>query len=280
MRRKIQKNEEHFSSPLLKNASNTLFANIRFASVDRRVRVIAVTSAGPDEGKTTVCTNLACAMASSGKSVLLVETDMRKRSLAAKAKVYSGKGIYSVLSGECRVEDAICDTEAPGVQLLDVEPGIPNPPDLLSSRRFDTLVEALSLMYDYVILDTPPLGLFVDAALVGNVADGVLFVVRERYVKRNQIAKGLSQLEQANAHILGIVTTFSQDQSRGGYYYYGYYEEGGQSDFGEGSGLFESQDSTEDFEGDFDAWTKRAGIENLVKTKTPRHSSNKGKFGL
>lgn len=272
---KKQKNRPgRFFSPKLKNASNTLLANVRFASVDAKVKVISVTSSNADEGKTTVCTNLACAMASSGKSVLLVETDMRKRSLARVAEIHAPCGLYALLSGEATLDETVEETSVPNVFVLDTEPSIPNPPDLLSSRRFAALVEALRIKFDYVIFDTPPLGLFVDAALVGSVMDGVLFVVRERSTKMAQASACLSQLEQANARILGLVTTFSKENARDEYYYYAYYKET-DGDLPEqpsaAEGALGEREAYDSLDGDFDAWARRIGIGDLVKEREPRH---------
>lgn len=275
MAKKQKSRQGRFSSPRLRNASNTLLANIRFASVDDKVKVVAVTSAGVDEGKTTVCTNLATAMASSGKKVLLMECDMRRRSLASVAEVHPKHGLYAVLAGEASVVEAVVATEVPGVFLLDAESDILNPPDLLSAKRFAALVQALRAMYDFVVLDTPPLGVFVDAALVGSVADGVLFAVREREAKRTQVAACLTQLEQANARILGLVTTFTRGEAKDGYYYAYYYEDGRRDE--DDASAEVGREAVEPLEGDFDDWARRVGIGDLVERKTPRHSRKGGK---
>ena len=121
---------------VVQNAAKTLLANIRFASVDTPVHTLVITSSVPNEGKSTVCVNLAEAIATSGKSVLLVECDMRRRSLADLLGVHARTGIYGVLAEQSELEDAVVATGVKGMYFLDAEPHIPNPADILSSRRF------------------------------------------------------------------------------------------------------------------------------------------------
>ncbi len=225
MSKKTRKTLGRFESPALTDASKTLLANIRFASVDSRLKTIVVTSSTVDEGKTSVSTNLACAIASSGQSVLIVETDMRRRCLASMLGVHPKHGLYSVLSGASSLRDAIIQTNYQNIYFLDAEPNIPSPPDILSTKRFAALVDKLRDSFDYVIFDTPPIGLFVDAAIVSNLVDGTLFVIRERFAKRAEIVASIQQLKAANARILGTVLTFCKDTPAD--YYYAYYTEDG-----------------------------------------------------
>ena len=140
------------------NAAKTLLANIRFASVDTPIKSITVTSSIPNEGKSTIAFNLAQAIATSGKSVLLVECDMRHRTLANMLGIHRAGGLYAVLSDQMSIDEAVIDTDQPNLFFLDAEPRIPNPADIIASRRFAKLVAALEEKYQYVIFDTPPVG--------------------------------------------------------------------------------------------------------------------------
>ena len=224
MAKKNQKKFRSFETPELGNACQTLLANIRFASVDDDVKAIVVTSTAPDEGKTTVSANLALAIASSGKRVLLVDADMRRRCLGNLLGVHPAHGLYALLSGRATAAQAIVKTGYDNLAFLDCEPNIPSPPNILSAKRFADLVGALRAEFDYVIFDTPPVGVFIDAAIIGSVADGTLLVVRERKTKRNEIANSIQQLKTANARILGAVVTFSRAQEEN--YRYNYYGDG------------------------------------------------------
>ncbi len=211
----------------LQNSVKTLAANIRFTSVDDPIKIVGVTSSVPNEGKTTVSYLLGQAMASGGGDVLLVNCDFRHRSLAKKAHVHSQKGLYAVLSGQCELSDAVVPLEIPGLYLLDVEPGIPNPVDVLASRRFYELMQRVRGEYGFVIIDTPPLSAFVDAAVVSRIADGMLLVVREGFTKREELLAAYDQLLKADANVIGSVLNFCSAKRSSHYYYYNYYNSDG-----------------------------------------------------
>ena len=219
------KNRARESEATVQNAVKTLLANIRFASVDNPISTIVVTSSIPNEGKSTVSLNLAKAIATSGRTVLLVECDMRRRTLAGRINVHPKHGMYSVLAGEQTLESAAVPTQVPRLYFLDSEPHIPNPADILASNRFRRLVEEADAAYDYVIFDTPPVGPFVDAAVVSAVVDGTVLVVRERFVKRRDLLNAIEQLQKAEANILGTVLNCTEAATND--YYYAYYNKEG-----------------------------------------------------
>ena len=210
---------------VMQNAVKTLATNIRFASVDNPVHSIVVTSSIPNEGKSTIAVALSEALASGGKSVLLVECDMRRRSIAGMLGLHAQNGLYAVLSAQVELEDAVVRTSMRGVSFLDAEPHIPNPVDILGSRRFHSFVESLKSSYDYVIFDTPPLSAFVDAAVIGSVVDGALLVVRRNFVKREAVVSSLEQLKKAGANVLGTVLNYCENERSD--YYYEYYNKSG-----------------------------------------------------
>ena len=209
----------------MQNAIKTLAANIRFVSVDDPIRSIVVTSSVPNEGKTTVAISLAEAMASSGSKVLLVETDMRRRSVANSLGVHARSGVYAVLCGQVSLADAVVSTAARGMYFLDCEPHIPNPDALLGSKRFRNLAESALSSFDYVIFDTPPLFAFVDAAILSTVADGTLLVVGQNVVRRDELTASFAQLEKAGANVLGAVMNLCKSEKSE--YYTEYYSRGG-----------------------------------------------------
>ncbi|MEG1623521.1 MAG: CpsD/CapB family tyrosine-protein kinase [Raoultibacter sp.] len=207
------------------NAFKTLFANIRFSEIDEPIRTLCVTSSVPNEGKTTAAINLAQAIASSGKRVLLVEADMRRRSLANALQVHPANGVYSVLSGNVALERAVTLTSTPGLWLLDAEPSIPNPADIVASKRYRALVCKMADMFDYVIFDTPPVSTFIDAAVISTLVDGTLMLIKQRSTKRAVVLESLEQLKKANANVLGTVMTFCKEGTSD--YYYAYYNASG-----------------------------------------------------
>lgn len=209
----------------LQNSVKTLVANIRFASVDDPVRVLSVTSSIPNEGKTSVSVALAEALAASGRDVLIVENDMRRRSLANALGVHAQYGIYGVLSGQVALDDAIVETSTPGLYFLDSEPHIPNPVDILASKRFKSLVATMREEFGYVVIDTPPLSAFVDGAVISTVVDATLLVVRQNFTKRDEILASYDQLKKADANVIGTVLNFCETERSE--YYYSYYTKDG-----------------------------------------------------
>lgn len=210
---------------VVQNAAKTLLANIRFASVDRPVKSIVLTSSVPNEGKSTVAYNLAQAIASSGKRTLIVECDMRRRSLADMVGARARHGIYAVLSGQVELDEALVATSHCNLFFLDSEPHIPNPADILSSQRFRKLVAQMESDFDYVVIDTPPVGTFVDAAIIAVLADATALVVRERFVKRAELQNAYDQLKKADANVIGVIMNMCEAESSE--YYYAYYNKEG-----------------------------------------------------
>jgi capsular exopolysaccharide synthesis family protein len=223
--RRNKKQLNRFEHPQLFNASKTLLANIRFAALDEDIKTLVVTSAAANEGKTIVATNLAYAIATSGRSVLIVEADMHYRSLNRLLDQHPTHGIYAALSKAAPLDKVIVPTRITNLHFMDAEPNIPSPSDILDTKRCATLIEKLHEMFDYVIFDTPPVSLFVDAAILSNRADGTLFVVRQNQTKRALATKCVQQLQVANARILGIVSTFCEGDDS--LYYYAYYTQDG-----------------------------------------------------
>ena len=209
----------------IQNAAKTLFANIRFMSPDNPIRSIVMTSSVPNEGKSTCSMELAKAIATSGKTVLLVEADMRRRTMASLLGVHAAAGVYAVLSDQVDLRDAVVNTDTPNLYFLDTEPNIPNPADIISSKRFHRLVEHMEQSYDYVLFDMPPVGTFVDAAILSTLVDGTIMVVRPGEVKRTELVDAYEQLQKAGANILGICATFCE--GTGSEYYYAYYTKDG-----------------------------------------------------
>ena len=188
-----------------RNAVSTLYANLGFLSVDQPLRTIAITSSIPNEGKTTISLELSRAMAASGKRTLLMECDMRRRSLASRLGAHTCAGVCAVVMGDVELGRAVVRTSLPNLHFLDAEPDVACPVDILDSRRFRELVAYVGGRYDYVVIDTPPVGTFVDAAVVGSAADATLLVVREGFVERASAANACDQLRKAGANLIGTV---------------------------------------------------------------------------
>ncbi|ACV22304.1 Tyrosine-protein kinase YwqD [Slackia heliotrinireducens] len=210
----------------IRNAASTLLANIDFSSVDKPIQSICITSATPNEGKTTTALSLAAAIGQSGRTCLLIEGDMRRRSLRAALNVHPTAGLHAVLTGASTIDNAVVGTSLMNVYFLDAEPGIPNPEAIISSKHFKAMLEQLCRTFNFVIFDTPPVAAFADAVVLSRLVDGTILVLREGQTKRQDALLATEQMQSVGANLLGIVLNGVKAGSGGGYdYYYGYYYE-------------------------------------------------------
>lgn len=201
----------------IQNAATTLLANIRFASMDRPVRSIVIASAIPNEGKTAVACNLAQTMASSGKCTLIIDCDTRNRSVASHYNLHPKAGLFSLLSKQAQLNEVLTPTPVQGLSIIDIEPSIPNPADIFASKRFQSFLAQMEEMFDYIVIDTPPVNAFINAAVLASHADATILVVRENFVRRDEVAYACEQLRKADANLIGTCMNFCAHQ--GGSYY-------------------------------------------------------------
>jgi capsular exopolysaccharide synthesis family protein len=203
-------------------AYRTLRTNIQFASFDKDMQVVMVTSSGPEEGKSTTAANLALTVAQTGKKVLIVDCDMRRPTLHRKFQVSNQVGLSNLLVGELDFEEA-CQSHVDNLYILTSGTVPPNPAEMLSSKKMrDFLLKARN-EFDYIILDTPPVIAVTDAQLLSTLSDGVLLVVSSGEADREAAARAKTLLEKVNANIIGVVLNKVNMKSRRGYgaYYYG-----------------------------------------------------------
>lgn len=210
-----------------REAYKTMRMNVRFIGED--VKVIAVTSCMPNEGKSSVTMNLALSLAEAGEKVLLIDADMRKSVLTGRYKIKNAKmGLSHYLSGQCTLEEVNCITNVENFFMIVSGTVPPNPSELLGHKRFKKMIEDLRTVYDYILIDSPPMGSVADAVIAGKVADGVLLVVESEAVSYKYAQKIKKQLEMAECKILGVVlnkVNLKKREYYGRYYgkYYGKY---------------------------------------------------------
>ncbi len=207
-----------------------LRSNVRFAAVDTPIHSLLITSTVPGEGKSVTAYNLAVAMALDGRNVILVDTDLRRPTMHEKAKVSQQPGLTNVLVGHTSLEDALKETNIPGLRVLPAGPLPPNPAELLNSQAMKQLHKALKDQADIVVFDSPPCLATADAQVMAAETDGVLYVVQFGEVKKSAVRHAVEMLRQARTRILGVVfnkidLTAKRDAYYYGYYgYYGYYQ--------------------------------------------------------
>lgn len=204
-------------------AYKILRSNIQFCGSD--VKVIGLTSCTPNEGKSRVSFNLATAMAESGKKVVLIDADLRKSVLIGRYKIDTAiKGLVHYLSGIHKMDEIVYKTSTSNLYMILAGPVPPNPSELLGSETFTQMVQNLKKIYDYVIIDTPPLGSVIDSAVISKVCDGMVIVIEANAISYKFAQRVKTQLEKTGCRILGAVMN-KVNISRKGYYgnYYGRY---------------------------------------------------------
>lgn len=204
-------------------AYKTLRTNLLFCGNDKQI--IAVTSCTPNEGKSTVTLNLAASLAQADKKVLLIDADLRKSVLIGRiATNKSIKGLAHFLSKQAALADVICSTEIRNLHVIFAGPTPPNPAELLGGRQFRAMLEALRKVYDYILIDTPPLGSVIDSAVIAKECDGAVLVIESGAIKYRFVQGVQKQMEKSGCPILGVILN-KVDIRASGYYkkYYGKY---------------------------------------------------------
>ena len=187
-----------------KERYRTLRTNIEFSGVENRV--IAITSCTPNDGKSTISYHLACMLAESGKNTLLIDADMRKSVLLQRFQVNREvTGLSHYLSGKLPTKDVVYETNIKNLYLMPSGVFPTNPTELLGNFRMEALITRLKKAFDYVIIDTPPIGAVIDAAVVAKHCDASLMVIAYDATSRVEARKMIAQLKSANPNFLGVV---------------------------------------------------------------------------
>ncbi|MCO4473870.1 capsular polysaccharide biosynthesis protein CpsD [Streptococcus infantarius subsp. infantarius] len=213
---------------------NSIRTNIQFSGRD--LKVITLTSAQSGEGKSTTSVNLAISFAKAGFRTLLIDADTRNSVMSGTFKSNERyQGLTSFLSGNAELSDVICDTSIDNLMIIPAGQVPPNPTSLIQNDNFKSMIETVRGLYDYVIIDTPPLGLVIDAAILAHYSDASLLVVKAGADKRRTVTKLKEQLEQSGSVFLGVILNkydihLDKYGSYGSYGGYGSYGNYGKSD--------------------------------------------------
>lgn len=210
-------------------AYKKLRTNMNFVTMNGKYKKIAVTSAIPNEGKSSVSLNLAATLSQKGAKVLLIDCDMRAPSIHRYLSILrdNDKGLSNVLAGEVDAEE--CILWDPQMKFSVILGGTvpPNPSELLESTSMQKLLDMAAEKFDYVICDTPPVMIVTDSSIISRYCDGILLVIRQKFSTYDQVNKAKQTLEAVQANIFGTVLTrydIREDINRGYHKYgYGYY---------------------------------------------------------
>lgn len=202
-------------------AYKTLRTNISFSGDD--IRVIALTSSIPNEGKSVVAFNLANSLAEDGKKVLYIDADIRKSVTVVRYGVdIETKGLTHYLSGQAKLDQVIYESNIDNLSIIFTGQTAPNPSELLGNDRFKKLLEQEREDFDYIIIDCPPLGSVIDAAIVAKECDGAIIVIETDNASYKIVQRVKKQLDQSGCRILGAVLN-KVEMGGKGYYGKGYY---------------------------------------------------------
>lgn len=200
-----------------------LRTNIEYSSFDDKYKVIVVTSSFPEEGKSTTAGNLAISMSDTEKKVLLIDCDIRKPSLHKKFKISNSKGLTELIMGKSSF-DEVSYKYNENLTVITSGSKVPNPSELLASEVMNIFLqearENFDYVFDYVVIDTPPVQLVTDAQILGSKADGTLLVVKAESTKKNQVASSVGLLRKVNATVMGTVLNAVKNTVEKKYNYY------------------------------------------------------------
>jgi len=218
----------------ISEAYRSLRTNLQFASVDGHIKTAVITSPAPREGKTLTTSNLAIIEAQAGLKTLLLDTDLRRPMIHNLFNLDKENGISRVLTGKLKLDEAIKKTEIENLYIITSGPIPPNPSELLASNKMKETLKALREKFDFIVMDSPPMIAVTDPVILGQEADGIIFVIRSGTTSRDIAEKCKSNAEYAKIKILGTVLndvdvrniygTYNYYYNR--YYYYYSDEEG------------------------------------------------------
>ncbi len=217
-----------------REAFNTLRTNLNFCGAG--IKVVVFTSTLPDEGKSTTVMELARSIAADGKKVIVLDCDLRKSVIESHYRITTESGTKPVdkknnlmgmshyLTGQCSIDSALAHNVKENFDLILAGRTTPAPTELLNTELFDELIHYCRDNYDYVLIDAPPIGSVIDAAIIAPKTDGIVYVIEYGATSRNLIMQGKRQLEVTGTRILGAVLNKVNTEKGGkGYYYKGYY---------------------------------------------------------
>ncbi|MBR2337906.1 MAG: CpsD/CapB family tyrosine-protein kinase [Clostridia bacterium] len=207
-------------------AYKAIRTNLLFALATANSKVVIISSAEPNAGKSTAASNLAITMAQTGARVLLIDADMRKPSQHKVFRLKKANGLSMILSGLMTYEECVCREVAKGLDLITCGTLPPNPSELLGSEAMGNFLSEMQEHYDYIFVDTPPLCVVSDALVLSDKAAGIVLVCRQRQTTYEELQHAVDNVKDVQGNLLGAVITDMKENGRtyGKYDRYKYYK--------------------------------------------------------
>jgi capsular exopolysaccharide synthesis family protein len=205
-----------------------LRTSVLLSTAGRAPKILLVASSEPNEGKTTIATNVALSLAQTGAAVLIIDADLRRPRLHAIFELQNQRGLTTILSGEADETQvlSLIQQHAPGkLHILPAGPAPPNPAELLGSEQMRGLVATLASAFDFIVIDSPPIAAFTDSVLIASMVDGVLLVIRGGKSSREIARRSQKMLREVGTRILGVVLNNVKLRSYEYYYQQSYYQQ-------------------------------------------------------
>ncbi len=207
----------------ISEAYRVLRTNLQFSSVDRPLKNIVITSALPEEGKTTTIVNLAMVFAQSGSKTLLIDADLRRPNIHKVFDLFNHIGVTNILAKHDDYKQYLRKVNVENLHVLTSGPIPPNPSELLASQSMQQFIEKVNEDYDIVLMDAPPVGIVTDAAILSTIVDGTILVANSGVIEVDAMQRAKDSLDKVKANIVGVVLNKLTKDVRGGYYYYDSY---------------------------------------------------------
>ena len=201
-------------------AYRTLRTNIQYSSFDKEYKTIAITSSDPGEGKSTTSGNLALAISQAESKVLLIDCDLRKPSLHKLFRISNNYGLSDLLLHKKTMEDVAVKYNE-GLTVVPAGKIPPNPSEMLGSKAMGTFLDEMKKHFDYIIIDTPPIGAVTDSQVLSTKVDGTILVVKAGQTKKDVVMNSVNAIKKVNGNIIGTVLNGVENSKNKYYYYYG-----------------------------------------------------------
>ena len=200
-------------------AFRSLRTNMLFSTPEGVPKILHLTSSGPSEGKSNTGINLASVFAQTGKSVLMIDADLRKPSLHKYLQVDNILGLSDYLSGDFALSEVEKKTNIPGLTIITAGAATTSPADFLSSHKMVELLQYVSDKYDFILIDSPPVMGLADALILSNRSSATLFIVSSHEAKKSHVIGALERLKMGYGNVIGFVLTKAREGKKSGYGY-------------------------------------------------------------